>query len=95
MSGQTKTDTFITISTATAIANEESTMFYLATHTIVRDLVMEGMTGFVPHGTDKNIDGATIKGVYLKLDPNSAIQKSRYIQNCSANGGAAVGAYIY
>jgi len=94
MSGQTKTDTFITISTATAIANNESTMFYLATHTIVRDLVMEGMTGFVPHGTDKNIDGSTIKGVYLKLDPNSPIQKSPYIQNCSAIGGAAVGAYI-
>ena len=95
MSHATSSSPEITISSATAIANNESTMFYLATHTIIRDLVMEGMTGFAAYGADdKNIDNSTIKGVYLKLDPASAIQKSPYVQNCSAIGGAAVGAYI-
>ena len=95
MSHATSNTPEITISSATAIANNESTMFYMATHTIIRDLVMEGMTGFAAYGADdKNIDNSTIKGVYLKLDPASAIQKSPYVQNCSAIGGAAVGAYI-
>ena len=50
-------------------------------------MIFEGMSGFVPSGSDdKDMDSATIKGVYFRLDPNSAIQK--YIQNCTAIGGA-------
>ena len=95
MSGTSKTEPWIDISTAPNRTNEEATMFFLGTHTIVKDIVMQDLTGFVPNGTDdKDIDNSTITGVYLRLDPNSPIQKSPYIQNCSAIGGAAVGAFI-
>jgi len=94
MSHATDTNTYKDISAATNQTNPESTMFYLATHNILKDLVMEGMSGFVPAGSDKDIESATIKGVYLRLDPASAITKSPYVQNCSAIGGAAVGAMV-
>ena len=74
MSGATSTNGYKTISSAAAIINSESTMFYLATHNIVKDLVCEGMTGFVPYGSDdKDITQATVKGVYFRLDPASPI----------------------
>ena len=70
-------------------------MFYVGSHTTVKDMIFEGMSGFVPSTSDdKDMDTATIKGVYFRLDPNSAIQKSPYIQNCTAIGGAAVGIMI-
>ena len=94
MSHATDTNTYKTISAATNQTNPESTMFYLATHNILKDLVMEGMSGFVPAGSDKDIEAATVKGVYLRLDPASAITKSPYVQNCSAIGQAAVGALV-
>ena len=95
MSGATNTNGYIAITTAATIINSESTMFYLATHNIVKDLVCEGMTGFVPYGADdKDITQATVKGVYFRLDPASPITKSPYIQNCSAIGGAAVGVLL-
>ncbi len=95
MSGTAKSEPYIDISAATNNPNNEATMFFLGTHTIVKDIVMQDLTGFVPNGSDdKDIDNSTITGVYLRLDPNSPIQKSPYIQNCSAIGGAAVGAYI-
>ena len=95
MSGSTNTNGYKTISSAAAIINSESTMFYLATHNIVKDLVMESMTGFVPYGSDdKDITQATVKGVYFRLDPASPVTKSPYVQNCSAIGGAAVGVLL-
>ena len=95
MSGATNTNGYKTISSAAAIINSESTMFYLATHNIVKDLVMEAMTGFVPYGSDdKDITQATVKGVYFRLDPASPVTKSPYVQNCSAIGGAAVGVLL-
>ena len=95
MSHATKTEPYHVISAATNESNAHSTMFYLGDRTIIRDLVMEGMSGFAANGgDDKDIDASTIKGVYLKLDPASAVTKSPYIQNCSAIGGAAVGAFV-
>ena len=95
MSGATKSEPYITISSAGTRTNNESTMFFCGNFTIVKDLVMEGLSGFVPDGTDdKDIDASTIKGVYFRIDPNSAITKSPYIQNCSAIGGAAVGVFL-
>jgi len=95
MSHSSSTDGYKAISAVTNQINSEATMFYVATHNIIKDLVMEGMTGFVPDGSnDKNIEVATTKGVYIRLDPASAITRSPYIQNCSAIGGAAVGALI-
>ena len=95
MSHVTSTDGYKAISAVTNQINSESTMIYVATHNIVKDLVMEGMTGFVPSGSnDKDIEGSTSKGVYIRLDPASPITRSPYIQNCSAIGGAAIGALI-
>ncbi len=95
MSHVTSTNGYKAISAVTNQINSEATMIYVATHNIVKDLVMEGMTGFVPSGSnDKDIEGSTTKGVYIRLDPASPITRSPYIQNCSAIGGAAVGALI-
>ena len=70
MSGATSTNGYKTISAAADIINSESTMFFCATHNIVKDFVLEGMTGFVPDATnDKDMTAATVKGVYFRLDP--------------------------
>ena len=94
MNATTKTDTYIAISAVNTVPNAESTMVYLADHTIVKDMVFGGMTGFAAGSPDKNIEAATVKGVYFRLDPASAVTKSPYVQNCSAIGGAGVGVII-
>ena len=95
MSGTSKTEPWINVSTAVTRTNEEATMFFLGTHTILKDLVMQDLAGFAPDGgNDKDIELATVKGVYLRLDAASPIQKSPYVQNCSAIGGAAIGALV-
>lgn len=92
MGGTTKTDTEIAISTITTRINSESTMCLLGSSTTLKELVFQGMTGFVPSTSDdKDLDTATIKGVFFRFNPNSSIQKSPYIQNCTIFGGAAVG----
>ena len=89
------TDAYITITTAAGIPNQESTMFFLSSHNTVKDMVFEGMSGFVPYGPDdKNTDHGTLKGVYFRLNPTSPITKSPYVQNCAAIGGAAVGVVL-
>jgi len=86
---------YINVSTIATRTNSESTMFYVGTHTQVKDVVMSDMTGFVPSTSDdKDINTATIRGVYFRLDPSSPIQKSPYIQNCTAIGGAGVGVIV-
>ena len=95
MGATTKVEPYIAITTATTRVNNESTMFYVGSHTTVKDLIFEGMDGFAPSaGNDQDMDTSTIKGVYFRLDPNSPIQKSPYIQNCTSIGGAAVGIMI-
>jgi len=95
MNATTKVEPYIAITAATTRVNNESTMFYVGSHTTIKDLIFEGMDGFAPSGSnDQDMDTATIKGVYFRLDPNSPIQKSPYIQNCTAIGGAAVGILI-
>jgi len=92
MGGTSKSEPFIDITGVSTIPNTESTFMYLADHTIVKDCVFNGLTGFAANGgDDKNIEAATIKGVYFELDPASAVTKSPYIQNCSALGSAALG----
>ena len=61
MSGTSKTEPYINVSAASNNANNQATMFFLGTHTIIKDIVMQDLTGFVPNGSDdKNIDGSTI-----------------------------------
>ena len=96
MNATVKVEPYIAITTAVTRVNNESTMFYVGSHTTVKDMIFEGMDGYAPSNNDsgQDIDTATIKGVYFRLDPNSPIQKSPYIQNCTAIGGAAVGIMI-
>ena len=95
MSGTTETNSGKAVTAVGTVTNAHSSMMILGDHTIVRDLVMEGMTGFAAGGgDDQDIEAATVKGVYFRLDPASPITKSPYVQNCSAIGGAAVGALI-
>ena len=95
MSGATSTDNSISISSVGTRTNAESTMLLLGSGTTVKDLVCDGMSGFVPSTSDdKDMDTATIKGVFFRLNPNSAISKSPYIQNCTVFSGAAVGVLL-
>ena len=95
MSGTTENDASISISTLDIRTNVESTMLLLSSGTTIKDVVFEGMSGFVPSTSDdKDMDTATIKGVFFRLNPNSAISKSPYIQNCTIFSGAAVGVLL-
>ena len=95
MGGTAKTDTEIAISTIATRNNEESTMCLLGSNTTLKELVFQGMSGFVPSTSDdKDLDTSTIKGVFFRFNPNSAIVKSPYIQNCTIFAGAAVGIYL-
>ena len=95
LSATARTEPYLAINSAGTRSNAESTMFYVGSHTTVKDMIFEGMSGFVPSvSNDEDVDTSTIKGVYFRLDPNSPISKSPYIQNCTAIGGAAVGIMI-
>ena len=90
-----KSEPYISISSAGTRTNAESTFCLLGSHTTLNDLVFEGMSGFVPSGSDdKDMDTATVKGVFFRFNPNSSVQKSPYIQNCTIFGGAAVGVLL-
>lgn len=87
--------TDIVISAADAIANENATMFFMSNKTMLKDLVMDGMNGFVPSVTNpKDMNTATIGGVFLRLNPNSPTTKSPYISQCSAFSNTGVGAIV-
>ena len=149
----------IVVSAVETRTNAQATMFYLSNRTMLKDVVMEGMTGFVPAATARiatgsisgttltstglfpdlvgttvtgagtsagttvvnvtntttaevslsqnvvsttltftaspsDINNATIKGVYVRLNPSSAITKSPYVSQCSAFSSGAVGAIV-
>jgi hypothetical protein len=149
----------IGLSTVTTRTNAEATMFMLSNKTMLKDLVMEGMTGFVPAGTIQSVTGsitgttltstglnndfvgvtltgtgvaaetyvvsvqnsttaqvsvaqtvsptaitftaqpydlnhATVKGVFVALNPSSPITKSPYVSQCSAFSTGGVGSVV-
>lgn len=87
--------TDIAITSVTIIPNQHATMFLLGNRTMLKDLVFDGMSGFDPSLTDpKDMNSATIRGVYVRLDPNSPINKSPYVSQCSSFGPDPVGAII-
>ena len=92
--GTATTEPYITIATAGTRVNAESTFCLLGSHTTLNDIVLEGMSGFAPGADDKDMDTATIGGVYFRFNPNSSIQKSPYIQNCTVFGTTAVGVLL-
>ena len=75
----TRSEPYINITGAgTLVSNAESTMFYVASHTTVKlmNIVMGGMSGFVPSGSDDKDMGFNLLLVVstIKMDPNSAIR---------------------
>jgi hypothetical protein len=137
----------IGLSTVTTRTNAEATMFMLSNKTMLKDLVMEGMTGFVPAGTltstglnndfvgvtltgtgvaaetyvvsvqnsttaqvsvaqtvsptaitftaqPYDLNHATVKGVFVALNPSSPITKSPYVSQCSAFSTGGVGSVV-
>ena len=87
--------TDISIASVDAVANQNATMFYMSNKTMLKDLVMDGMNGFVPSISDpKDMNTATIGGVFLRLNPNSPTTKSPYISQCSAFSDTGIGAIV-
>lgn len=151
--------TDIVINAVSTRINSETTMFYLSDKTMLKDLVMDGMTGFVPAGTvltasgsisgttltssnlfpdlvgttvtgggiasgtkiinfistsqvevnvsqtaatttltftssATDLNNATVKGVFVRLNPSSPIIKSPYVSQCSAFSSGGVGAIV-
>ena len=79
---------------ATPVENRFSTMFILSESTTLKDMIFNGMEGYEPAtGVDDfDITQATIRGVFLRLNPNTAILgKSPYITQCSAFSGRPIG----
>jgi hypothetical protein len=87
--------TDIVINQVAPILNENSTLFYLSSRSMLKDMVMDGMAGFVPSSSDpKDLNTATIEGVFVRLNPNSPITKSPYVSQCSAFSQTGVGAIV-
>ena len=79
---------------ATPVENRFSTMWILSESTTLKDMIFNGMEGFTPAGgvDSADITQATIRGVFLRLNPNTPILgKSPYITQCSAFSGRPVG----
>ena len=85
----------VAISAQSVIDNEHSTMFFMSNKTMMKDMVLDGMTGFIPSVSDPtDLHTATIKGVFLRLNPNSKALKSPYISQCSCFSNGGVGAIV-
>ena len=75
--------------------NVHSTLFRLSNGTIVQDLVLDGMTGYIPGSPAYAPESATVKGTYFALNSASPItDKSPYIYNVTSFGEGATGAVI-
>ena len=78
-----------------SVLNTKSTLFRLSNGTIVQDVVLDGMTGYVPGTPAYDPEGATLGGVYFALSAASPIiNKSPYIYNVTSFGAGATGAYV-
>ena len=78
-----------------SILNNRSTLFRLSNGTIIQDLLLDGMGGYVPGSPPHAPEAATIGGVYFALNAASPItEKSPYIYNITSFGAGATGALI-
>lgn len=75
--------------------NNEQTMFYVNTGTMIEGLNLRGLTGFqLGATTPTDPEDATIKGVYFRLEPGATITKSPYIKESTAFSTGGVGAIV-
>ena len=78
-----------------SIQNNRSTLFKMSNGTVLQDVVMDGMGGYVPGSPAHKPESATIGGVYLAFNNASPIStKSPYIYNCTSFGNGATGAVL-
>lgn len=75
--------------------NNQATMFLMSNGSILNKMTFKGMTGWVPGSTASDVTTSTIKGVVVRLNPDSPVtHKSPYVLECSFIGSGAVGALI-
>ncbi len=78
-----------------SVLNTRSTLFRLSNGTIVQDMVLDGMGGYIPGSPDYKPESATIGGVYFALNAASVVStKSPYIYNVTSFGNGATGALV-
>ena len=83
------------LDSSSSVLNTRSTLFRLSNGTIVQDVVLDGMGGYVPGNPAFDPEGATLGGVYFALNAASPItDKSPYIYNVTSFGDGATGAYV-
>ena len=76
-----------------SVLNTRSTLFRLSNGTIIQDLVLDGMGGYVPGTPAYAPENGTIGGVYFAFSAASPItDKSPYIYNVTSFGSGATGA---
>lgn len=75
--------------------NAQSSMFLMSNGSILNKMTFKGMTGWVPGSTPADVTTSTIKGVVVRLNPDSPVtHKSPYVLECSFIGSGAIGALI-
>jgi hypothetical protein len=74
----------------------EGTMWMLGDGSMLHKMYFGGMTGFQPNlSFPEDIEQATIKGVYIALDPDSPIlNKSPYVLECACFSDGGIGAIV-
>jgi len=78
-----------------SIQNNRSTLFKMSNATVLQDVVMDGMGGYIPGSPAHKPESATIGGIYLALNNASPVStKSPYIYNCTSFGNGATGAVL-
>jgi len=78
-----------------SVQNNRSILFRMSNATVLQDLVMDGMGGYVPGSPAHKPEIATIGGVYLALNAASPVlTKSPYIYNVTSFGNGATGAVL-
>ncbi len=75
--------------------NAQATMFLMSNGSILNKMTFIGMTGWVPGTTAADVTTSMIKGVVVRLNPDSPItHKSPYVLECAAICTGAIGALI-
>ena len=78
-----------------SVQNNRSILFRMSNATVLQDLVMDGMGGYVPGSPAHKPESATIGGTYLALNAASPVlTKSPYIYNVTSFGNGATGAVL-
>ena len=76
-------------------SNANSTMFLMSDGSILNKMTFKGMTGWLPGSTPADVTTSIIKGVVVRLNPNTPIvYKSPYVLECAAICSGAIGALI-